>query len=82
MGATTHLAYGATPMDLLHGWCAGLVKYMLAISLCILLVASGENYGQVFAVIEERMGHMPRFPESPGFSKTKFFHGVYYYYCY
>ena len=78
MGSASSLAYGATPMDILHGWCAGIMKYMLSISLCILLVVTGESYAQVFAVIEERMGHIPRFPESPGFAKLKFLHGMHF----
>ena len=76
MGGAISNCFGATPLDILHGWCAGIVKYVLHISLCILLVVSGDNYVNTFSVIEERMARIPRFPSAPGFAKTKFNHGI------
>ena len=67
----------SVPMDLLHGWCAGLFKNVLAASLAILLKIGGDSYGPVFATIEKHMSTIKRFPTCAGFSTTVFKNGLY-----
>ena len=65
--------FGATPVDLLHGFCSGLFKNVLAISMSILV----NIYGiECFAEIEERMARLPRFPTVAGFSEVRFPNGM------
>ena len=68
-------------MDLLHGWCAGLFKNVLAASLAILLKIVGDRYGPVFATIEKHMSSIKRFPTCAGFSSTVFKNGKYQIVC-
>ena len=76
MGHNGNSALQATPADLLHGWCAGLVKTVLSMSLSVLLAVTGSRYSDAFAEICRRMANMPRFPNVAGFAVTKFNSGV------
>ena len=77
MGPSRNRIHNATPMDLLHGWCAGVFKNVLATALAILLKTSGENYGVVFSEIEMRMRSMKRFPTCAGYAQSVFKNGSY-----
>ena len=73
MGAHKHGIFGATPVDLLHGFCSGLFKNVLSITMSILM----KIYGiVVFETIEERMSRMPRFPSVAGYSNVRFPNGT------
>ena len=62
-------------MDLLHGFCAGLFKTILASSIAILLKVGGEGYGLLFSSIEDIMKSMKTFPRLSGFAGTVFKNG-------
>ena len=64
-------------MDLLHGFCAGLFKTVLASSIAILLKVGGEGYGTLFTSIEDIMKSMKTFPRLSGYSRSVFKNGVY-----
>jgi len=75
-GSSTHGIIDATPLDFLHGWCAGLAKTVISCVITVLLHYAGEHYSEVFNCIAERMSNIPRFPVAPGFSKVQFKNGV------
>ena len=58
----------STPMDLLHGFCAGLFKTVLAASLSVLLKIGGGDYYSLFTGLEVKMRRMKRFPTISGFA--------------
>ena len=62
-------------MDLLHGFCAGLFKTILASSIAILLKVGGEGYGLLFSSIEDLMKSMKTFPRLSGYSRSVFKNG-------
>ena len=79
MGYQPYGTYGSVPMDLLHGWCSGIIKSMLQYTLSALNNMEGIRGGvayRPFTCLENRMNKMPRFPYIPGFCPTKFNHGV------
>lgn len=73
MGSQTAAAYGATPQDLLHGWCAGIIKTTISGIITLLLNFS---HGDEIATLESRMRALPVFPIVPGFERTKFRDGT------
>lgn len=69
--------HNASPMDLLHGWCAGVFKNVLAGALAIILKSEETLKGNQIARIEGRMASMKRFPTCAGFAPTVFKNGAY-----
>ena len=67
--------HASTPMDFLHGFCAGLYKTVLAASLAILVKIGGNQFYDLFNIIETTMQTMKTFPAISGFSGTVFKHG-------
>jgi len=77
MGTLSSSVVNATPLDFLHGWCAGIAKTVISCVITVLLCLSGDFYADTFQCIQDRMANMPRFPVAPGFSKVLFKRGMF-----
>ena len=74
------LTYGINsivPVDLLHGFCGGVLKNVLFFFLAILIKCNPKSdYRDRMTTLCERMANMPRYPNVPGFAKTRFQQGI------
>ena len=65
------------PLDLLHGFCGGVLKNVLFFLLAILIKCNPKSdYRSRMTTLSERMANMPTFPNVPGFAKAKFQQGI------
>ena len=76
-GSVQNSSHESFPIDLLHGWCSGILKNMLYFALTVIVKFDpDDNVHNRLATLSAKMSQLPIFPSVPGFGNVKFHKGI------